>query len=112
MLGLAAAGAIGTLFVVIANPLISTFDAGTGGRERMFAGLGRIGKVSPEFEAKQQGWLSSVSLGIAFAGWIGIYLSSPAHAIGVLAAVLLLGVVGSAVHRRKWLLGGEQISRR
>src|SRR5713226_8375291 len=72
MLGLAAVGAIGTAFVVIANPLISSFDASVGDRERTFWGLGGIGKASPEFEAKQQVWLSSVSLAIAFAGWIGI----------------------------------------
>jgi MFS family permease len=110
MVMMAAVGALGTTLVVIIHPSIRKFDSkGRRFGEQLFAALKPvIGGVIPEFEVARQRWMSLVSLAIVSAGWLRLLYQSPVRAVGVLSAVLILGLVGSAIHERKWLQGGRR----
>jgi MFS family permease len=103
VLGLAATGAIGTA-LVMRNPATRKFDTGPAEiDERMFAFFRRaVGAPSPEFEAVHQRWLNLAALGVAFAGWFGIYNYSPVRALEVLIAVLVLTFGGAGIRKGRW----------
>jgi MFS family permease len=109
MVMMAAVGALGTALVVVAHPLVRKFDA-SGRRfdEQLFGALKPVlGEINPEFETAPQKWMSLLSLAIVFAGWLGLLYRFPVPAVGALSAVLILGLVGAAIHERKWLQGSR-----
>jgi MFS family permease len=103
VLGLAAAGAIGTAFVM-RNPATRKIDAGPAELdERMFGIYRRLeGEADPEFDASQQKRLNLASLVIALVSWWGVYNHSSIRAFGVLIAVLALAFAGATMRRRSW----------
>ena len=107
MLGMTAAGVLGTVLVLLAHPSVRKFDASARRLdEQLFAFLRvAIGQVMPEFEAMRQRWMSLAALFIVFIGWLGLLYRSPFQAVGALSVVLLLGFVGSVIHQRRWLQG-------
>jgi MFS family permease len=109
MLGMAVVGALGSALVVVAHPSVRKFDIGAWRLdEQVFAILGAaLGQVNPEFEPMRQKWMSLASLLFVLAGWLGLLYRSPVHAVWALSAVLILGLVGAAIHERKWLQGGR-----
>lgn len=109
ILGLAAVGALGSALVLVFHPSIRKFDAGNHRiDEHLFVFLSQVlGHVAPEFEAMGQNWMSLASLIMVFVGWLGLLYRSPVYAAGTFSAVLVLGLVGTAVHQRKWLQGGR-----
>jgi MFS family permease len=108
LLGMTAVGALGTAMVLVAHPSVRKFDAGaTRLDEQLFAILGAtVGQISPEFETMRQKWMSLASLLLVLVSWLGLLYRSPLQAVGVLSAVLILGLAGAAIHKRKWLQGG------
>jgi MFS family permease len=110
ILSMTAAGALGSVLVLVAHPSVRKFDAGVlRFDEQLFAFLGTaIGQVSSEFEAIRQKWMSLASILIVLVGWLGLLYRSPVQAVAALSAVLLLGLVGAAIHERKWLQGGPR----
>jgi len=109
MLGMAMVGALGSVLVIVSHPSLWNFDAGPRvfWHERLFA-LARpvIGQINPEFEVTRQNWMSLLSLLIVFIGWLGFLYRSPVQAVGVFSVILILGMAGAAIHRRKWIQGG------